>query len=487
MPEPIYPTTPPKSVYETPVSHTETPVSSPQTSPESGTPSPTPLMGSIVPPAQKKRPPVKLLAIIGGAVLIVLMIVLITRGIASRKSAPTGEITWWGLWEEESTVAPLIAEYQTKNPKVKIKYIKQSQQDYRERLTNALAKGTGPDVFRFHNTWVPMFKKDLDILPSAVISAAEYSQNFYPVAASDLTYGTGIVGVPLMYDGLALFINEDIFTSAGKSPPTTWDDLRSLARELTVKDGEGNITQAGVALGRTENVDHWPEILGLMMLQNGVRLTNPTGKLAEDALTFFTIFSSADGVWDAAQPPSTQAFAAGKVAMYIAPSWRALEVRQQNPNLNFKTVKVPQLAKINPSEPDVTYATYWAEGVWARSKNKTEAWNFLKFLAEKESLQKMYLNATKTRLFGEPYPRVDMASLLAADPALGGVIAGAPDAQSWFLVSRTFDGPTGINSLINKYFEDAVNAVNERTSATKALETAAAGVNQVLSQYGLVK
>lgn len=473
MPDPIYSTTPPQGIYQAPTA--------------GGTPPLTPQPGPIVPPKPSRKVPKKLLMIIGAVLLGFLLLFLLIRAFVSQRTASSGEITWWGLWEEESVVAPLIAEYQQTNPKVEIRYVKQSQQDYRERLTNALAKGTGPDIFRFHNSWVPMFRQELDILPSSVISAAEYAQSFYPVAASDLTSGAGLVGVPLMYDGLALFINEDIFAVSGKTPPTTWDDLRSLAREFTIKDEEENITQAGVSLGRTENVDHWPEILGLMMLQNGAKPGSPTGKLAEDAISFFTIFSTADGVWDETLPPSTQAFAAGKVAMYFGPSWRAFEIRQQNPNLNFRTVKAPQLAKINPNEPDTTYASYWVEGVWSRSVNKAEAWNFLKFLSSKESLQKMYLNATKTRLFGEPYSRVDMASLLAEDPIVSGVIAGAPDAQSWYLQSRTFDGPTGINSQINKYFEDAINAVNSGTQVAKALETAAAGVNQVLSQYGLVR
>ena len=488
MPDPIYSdpsvqtpsgpaaTTPPQEVYQTPSPEAVPPPLPPSTS-----------EGPIVPPPPPKKSQKKPLMIIGAAILGFLLLFLLIRAFTSQKGEPSGEITWWGLWEDEATVAPLIAEYQQANPKVKINYVKQSQQDYRERLTNALAKGTGPDIFRFHNSWVPMFKDDLDVLPSSVISAAEYTQSFYPVAASDLTYGAGLVGIPLMYDGLALFINEDIFAAAGKTPPTNWDDLRSLAKEFTVKDEEENITQAGVSLGRTENVDHWPEILGLMMLQNGVRLSSPTGKLAEDAILFFTIFSTTDGVWNETLPPSTQAFAGGKLAMYLAPSWRAFEIRQQNPNLNFRTVKVPQLAKVSQNEPDVTYASYWVEGVWSRSTNKTEVWNFLKFLSSTESLQKLYLGATKTRLFGEPYSRLEMAPLLADDPIISGVVAGAPDAQSWYLQSRTFDGPTGINSQINKYFEDAINAVNSRTQVTKALETAAAGVNQVLSQYGLVR
>lgn len=317
------------------------------------------------------------------------------------------------------------------------------------------------------------------------MTASEFAQVFYPVMTADLTSGAGLVGIPLMYDGLTLYINEEIFERSGKAPPTTWDDLRQLAKQLTIKDEQGTIIQAGIALGRTENVDHWPEILALMMLQNGVSLSDLTGKLAEDALVFFTLFSSIDGVWDASLPPSTIAFASGKLAMYFAPSWRVFEIKQQNPNLRFKTVPLPQLAKGSPEETDISYATYWVEGVWSRSKNRDAAWEFLKFISSRESLEKMYQIASNQRLFGEPYPRTEMASLLADDLVLGSIIFQAPNAQSWYLVSRTFDGPTGINSQIIKYFEDAINAVNSGSQVNKALETAAAGVNQVLSQYGI--
>jgi hypothetical protein len=98
----------------------------------------------------------------------------------------------------------------------------------------------------------------------------------------------------------------------------------------------------------------------------------------------------------------------------------------------------------------------------------------------------MYQNASKTRAFGEPYPRTDMAGLLTGHPIAGSVVAQAPDAQSWYLASRTFDGPTGINTQINKYYEDAINAVNLGERSDKALEIVIAGVSQVLSQYGLI-
>lgn len=438
-------------------------------------------------PTPPKRGFPKILLVIVIAALIGALAFALWKVIPGLIGRGETELTWWGLWEDENIVTPIIEEYQQANPKVKIKYVRQSKEDYRERLTNALAKGTGPDIFRLHNTWIPMFKGELDQMPASVMSASDFAQAFYPSAVSDLTSGAGIVGIPLEYDALTLYINEDIFSQAGKNPPTTWDDLRSLAIELTRKDDQGVITQAGVALGNTKNVDHWPEILGLMMLQNGVDLTKPSGKLAEDALSFYTLFTNVDRVWDESLPSSTQAFAAGKVAMYFGPSWRAFNIIDQSSNkLKFKTVPLPQLPKSTPDEPNIAYATYWVEGVWARSKNKNAAWDFLKFMSSKETLEKLYANSAKTRAFGEPYPRREMAELLVDHPLIGSVITLAPDGVSWYLASRTFDGPTGINSQINKYFEDAINAVNKGTTVDKALEPVAAGINQVLSQYGLI-
>ena len=441
----------------------------------------------VSPPAPKRGFP-KIIVFLGVLLLLVLVAYLLVNYVFNKKETSQGaELVWWGLWENSAAIAPLIEEYQQKNPDVKITYVGQAQQDYRERLTNAIASGKGPDIFRYHNSWVPMFRSELDALPPAVMSAGEFAQAFYPIAAKDLVSGTSIVGIPLEYDGLALYINEQIFEDSVKTPPKTWNDLRETAIELTIKDEAGVIQQAGVALGTTTNVDHWPEILALMMLQNGVNLSKPQLELTEDALRFYSIFSKTDKVWDETQPPSTLAFANGKLAMYIAPSWRAFEIKDRNPGLRFRTYPVPQLPKASPDEADITYATYWAEGVWARSKNKEAAWKFLKFLAEKDSLEKFYQVASGIRFFGEPYPRVEMAGLLLSHPILGSIITQAPGAQSWYLASRTFDGPTGINSQLEDYFEDALNSLNENIRADKVLETLTAGIDQVLIQYGLTK
>lgn len=440
----------------------------------------------VEPPKKKNILKIVMFVVLG--ILGLLLIIFLIRTLVAKlkTNTTTAEITWWGLWEDQKIIQPLIDEYQQQNPKVKIKYILNSPQDYRERLTNAMAKGTGPDLFSFHNTWIPMFTKDLDPMPATVMGVTEFAQTYYPVVSSDLSVGSNIYGIPLGYDALTLYINDDLFNQAGLSAPKTWVDLRDAAKKLT-KIENGAVVRSGVALGRTENVDHWQDILGLMLFQNGVDPSKPEGKKAEDALKYFCVFSAVDGVWNETLPSSTTAFANGQVAMYFGPSWRALNLKEINPNLHFTVVALPQLPKEDGSEADMAYASYWVQGVWNKSKNKTAAWNFLKYVSSKESLTKMFQTASVARGFGEAYPRTDMSQLMLDNPTLAPIVKLAPSAHSWYLMSRTYDGTTGINSQINKYYEDAVNGVCKGTLPAKAMEGLLPGITQVLKQYGLSK
>jgi multiple sugar transport system substrate-binding protein len=375
-------------------------------------------------------------------------------------------------------MGPILAEFEAQNPGVKVNYVQQSSKDYRERLQSALARSEGPDIFRFHNTWVPMLKKDLDLLPGTIMPATEFEQTFYPVAVTDLKSGSSYLGIPLMIDGLGVYYNKTMLKAANKTPPSTWDELRKLASDLTVTTN-GKIQRSGVAMGITSNVEHFPDILGLMLLQNGANPGNPTNSLATDALTFYTIFTKTDRDWNDTLPPSTFAFANEKTAMMIAPSWRANEVKQLNPKLDFAVVPVPQLPNTK-----VSWASYWVEGVSKKSKHTDVAWKLLKFLSTKETLRKLYTAESAERFIGEPFSRVDMADQLIGDPVVGAYIEQAPYASSWYLASKTFDN--GLNDQIIKYYEDAINKVNSGTEAGSALSTVASGVQQVLTQYGLL-
>jgi multiple sugar transport system substrate-binding protein len=463
-----------------------------------GPPVPPPPIGAAPPPplGNAQTPPTssgsgkgsmkKILVIVVVVVGLLLSALLAVSFFLNREKAVPQkdevELTWWGLWEDPSIVKPLIDEYEAAHPKTKIKYERQSKEDYRERLTSALASGQGPDIFRLHNTWVPMFVKDLTPIPASTMTPQEFVNTFYPVAVTDLTISTGIVGIPLEFDGLAMFINEDLFTTFALTPPKTWDEFRTTATALTIIENR-IVKQAGAAIGLTENVDHWEDILGLLYLQNGANPAMPGDERSKKTLEFYANLASEDKVWDAALPPSTVAFAGGKVAMYFGPSWRIFDIQKLNPSLKFKVVPVPQLSKPE-TDPNITYASYWFEGVSNKSPGQSQAWDFLKFMSSKESLEKLYKNAAATRAFGEPYGRPDMRELLLADPYTGPFLEYAPNAKSWYLASRTFDGETGINSQLSKYFSDALDKVSKGDSG-RSVTTLDSGVAQVMKQYGI--
>lgn len=389
-------------------------------------------------------------------------------------------INYWGLWENDATVRSVIADFEAKNPKIKVAYTKQSPREYRERLTAAIARGEGPDVFRFHNTWVAMMVGDLAQVPNSIMTPSEFSSAFYPVAANDLVAGTAIYGIPLMMDGLGLYINEELFAKAGVAEPITWEDVLTAVPRLTVKEGT-TITTSAIALGTTGNVENWSDILGLMMLQNGANLVGLAGKETEETLLFYRKF--ADPVdpmytWNETLDNSIYAFAIGKVAMIAAPSWRAFDIKQISPDLRFKIVPMPQL----PGNT-VSWASYWVEGVSNKSKLQPQSFTFLKYLTSSEVATKLYSEAAKTRLFGEIYARTSLGTTIESDLFAGAYAKQGKTAKSFPLASRTFDN--GLNDKLIKYLEDAVNSIAAGSAPGAALATAGNGFRQVLGQYGL--
>lgn len=390
-------------------------------------------------------------------------------------------LTYWGLWEDSPILEGVLADFTKLNPKITVTYKMQSAQQYRERLQAGIARGDGPDVFRFHNTWVAMLRNELLPAPVTIITPAEFKSTFYPVAATNLVADQTIYGIPIEIDGLGLYYNVDLFAAAGATPPTTWEDVLNLVPKLTVKN-DTTITTSAIALGTTGNVENFSDILATMMMQNGAKLVAPTSNEAQEALTFYRKFSDpSDPVytWNETLDNSIYAFANGKVAMILAPSWRAFDIKQMNPKVHFKIVPIPQL----PGST-VTWASYWVEGVSSKSKYPQQAWQLVKYMTSRDVVTKLYTEEAKARLFGEPYARTDLASTVAADPYVGAYVSQAPNAKSFPLASRTFDN--GLNDKLIKYLTDAVNGMAAGSAPAAVLQTMASGFTQVLGQYGLV-
>lgn len=440
------------------------------------------------------EPKNKKFLIIGGIAFIVLVVTAVvlllvnanSKDNSNKDSIGSAELIYWGLWEPSSVMQPLIDEYQTAHPGIKILYSQQTYTNYESRLYTRLQQATtssepAPDIFRVHNTWIPKYYKYLYPLPANVMTADTYASTFYPTATEDFTAKDGsIYAMPLEIDGLVVFYNKQLLTAAGvTTPPTDWDSFVELAHKLTKKSPAGKITQSGLAIGTSSNVTHAAEIFSFLMLEQGIEITDTTRTTvslnttkAKAVMDTYTSFATGnETVWDSSLGTDLSMFSQGKLAMMIAPSWEAFDIIQAAPTIEFGTSTLPQLAANSDS---IYYSTYWAEAVSKNSTNPKAAWNFIAFLAQKEQQKKLYSNAAKIRAFGEPYSLVELNSELASNKYTSAVATSASKMTSWQMGDESF-----VKASIN---EAITSIVEDNTDSQTALKKAETEINNQLAQ-----
>lgn len=393
-------------------------------------------------------------------------------------------VTYWGLWEPESVMQPIIDDFQKKNPTIKVVYEQRDIKRYKETLLTRVNGGDGPDLFRFHNSWTRSIKDTLSPLPSTVISPDEFKKQYYPVVQSDMTISGGIYGIPLQMDTLEMFVSDKILEDYGIEVPRTWEEFINVTNAVTVSDQAGQTHTYGAAIGSYDNISRAPDLVSVLFAQSRIDLKQPTKAPAEnyaEALRFYTNFATGRDriarVWDPNGPQALEAFAGGNVAIYFGYSWDIFALKAKSPDLEFSIHPIPYL--VTP----VTVASYWADGVSSKGKHQKEAMLFLAYLAKKETQQQLYTLESKTRLFGELPARRDLAKNLEQNKLVYPFLSGAETAVSSYFVSDTYDN--SVNEQMNGYLGNAVRSVLGNTSPESASDTLLKGVSQVLSKYGI--
>jgi len=430
-------------------------------------------------------------------IVIVLVVILLLVGLvfgaifAIGKMKGSGKpknvtLTYWGLWDESAIIQPVIADFERTHPNIKVQYEKQDIKglgQYVERLQTRINKGTGPDMMRFHSSWTLQLKSNLLAFPKSVVDSTGLEKDFYKTVERDMKIGGAYYGIPLGVDTLSMFVNTKLLQDKGLAIPDDWNEIyEKYVPELVVKDQSGKIITPSIAMGTYDNITHAPDIVAMLLLQNGADMTDLAagdGENAQGALDYYTSFADGDNaVWDGTLDNSTLAFAKGNLAIYFGYSWDIFTIRALNPTLEYQTVKVPTLAGRND-----TVASYWAEGVSARSKNPKESFEFLTYLSSREALQKLHATQAKTRPFGTLYPRKSMAPLLSSNVLVYPFISQADNARSTFFSSDTYDGDSGMITQMDAYMGNAIRSMNNNTSSSTAVDTLAKGVAQILSRY----
>ena len=426
----------------------------------------------------------KLVIILSVVTVVLLILVIVTAIILSNKKSSNSEpnnpdtsqqveLIYWGLWEPTDVIQPIIDTYESENPGIKILYSQQTFKNYESRVYTRLQQSTSstepaPDIIRINNTWLPKYQTFLSPVPSNILSAQEYAEEFYPTAIDDFTGTDGqIYAIPLEIDGLMVIYNKQLLSAAGyNEPPKDWDSFMEAADKLTKRDSSGRITQSGLAIGTARNIVHSADILGFLMLQNNASIMNSsrnqvnlTSERAITALTTYTSFASGSNpTWASYLASDLTTFFKGELAMMFAPSWRAFDILEAAPQIEFGLASLPQL----PNNDPVYYAMYWGDTVSKTSTNTTEAWKFIKYLSEPEQQKLLFTNSSKIRAFGEPYSRVSLNSELLANPYTKAIGEMAPYMKSWQM---------GDQGFVEELLREAITEVAENKKESKSVLT----------------
>ena len=406
--------------------------------------------------------------IIVAVVLMIGMIILMLANASGFRSGEgqklqNAELIMWGLWDDSNMMEKYISEFIKQYSNIKIEYRKLTPQEYETELINALAENRGPDIFAMHHTWYSKHKNKLAPMSEEVMTLKDYKERFVDLVYDDFVVEDKIYGFPLYTDTLALFYNKDAFNDAGiVSPPKTWQEVQDIVPKLTQIDNNGNINQAGIAMGTGKNINRSPDLLSVLMIQAGAQMTNPNDYTkitfnqerkqsgqdinpADLALEYYTDFANPRKTvynWNSTLDNSIDAFYEREVAMMIGYSYQVEAIKAKAPRLNFVVAPLPQ---VSLDSGLANYANYWGYGVSSQSKYSKEAYTFLKFMTEKEQSQEYFLNTKR------PTPRRDLIEVQSQDLDYGVFVNQILQAKTW----RQPD-----NNTVDRILIEAIDNVN---------------------------
>jgi multiple sugar transport system substrate-binding protein len=425
------------------------------------------------------------LIVIGGLVIFMLNI----RKNAGSSSALN--VTIWGT-DAPKAFNDMISSYAGpgSGTSATIKYTQIPAANYHETLLSAIAAGTGPDIFEIGNRDLAQWKSVLTPIPAAdatTFSLVTLQNDFPTVVNQDFVSGGQIYALPLSIDTLAMIYNKDLLDSAGIATlPKTWTDFDNDVPKLRAINSTGQLTQAAAALGGSQtSIANAPDIVFLMMLQNGTQMTSSDGSTVTftglsttanntgnnsgvaagspglGAFNFYLQFANSASqyyTWSDSMGNAKDSFAQGKTAIIFDYSSALADIAAKSPFLNYAVAAMPQPAGATSA---VNYAKYNGLAVNRNSVNAAAAWSFIISLTTSPTDEKIYT----TDMASPPALRTEIAAA-ATDPVMSVFAAQALTARSWSEANSTAID-SAMNAAITQVLGGSANstdALNEAQS-----------------------
>ena len=263
----------------------------------------------------------------------------------SEQAASGGEaeaVTIWYYWETEGHQVALdkvIQDYNASQSKYEVtaKYVPFA--DFKKQLSIGASADELPDIAILdspdHASYVEMgIFEDL----TGKFDVGSY----YEGTVNSCTVDGKLYGVPFGANCLALYYNEDMLTAAGRSVPTTWDELMETAKALTTDSVTGLALCSVQNEEGTFNFVPWLWSTGATSYdinnENGIRALTFIQNLVNEG-----VMSKECINWT--QGDVMNQFIAGNVAMMENGPWQIPTMQAEAPDLNWKVTLIPKDAE----------------------------------------------------------------------------------------------------------------------------------------------
>jgi len=306
---------------------------------------------------------------------------LLAIALVKQKGGPEAvSLSIWGSIPQAAVEDVLRATFTSETMRVSYRVIPEESLD--QTLIEALAAGKGPDMVLMPLELLSRYRDKLQLIPYGTYTERTYKDTF--IQEGDLfLFPKGVIAFPFYLDPLIMYFNRDLLDEAGVAePPKYWDEFISLAKKLTIRDEDGDISRSAVALGEFRNINHAREILATMFLQAGnpIITTDSSGTRAtlgqtgiSSILDFYTEFANPrkpDYSWNRALPNSRDLFLSSRLGVYFGLASEYNELRTGNPNLDFDVALFPRPRNQNVG---IVYGKLTGISVLRTSRNLSSA------------------------------------------------------------------------------------------------------------------
>ncbi len=361
------------------------------------------------------------------------------------------EIVYWTHEDPNRTALEeeLIAQFEADYPEYKVVRVTNPTDQMSQLVLAAFAANRGPDIFNMDiSNEFPYIVNgrvaEVDAKAAGFDSTQAIYDAYLPGVFDPVTYEGGLYGLPLEVTNWSIYLNMDVFRSAGLDPltdyPKTWEEMMDVAEKLTLRDGD-IITRPGFDF----RYPYYLNFVVPMAEQLGGQLISDDGKSAivndEAWLRVLEYFQQ----WGPnGKNLGSPTYAAARklfnynnndIGMMESGQYQAERIVFDNPTFlpgeGWMVVPFPQWEDAVADVAEPYYGHYWLVNAQATSEKQKAAWTFLGYLADRadEFFERVaVLQPTQELVNSDLFKNSPYSDVFMSDLAKAKVVYYAEDA-----------------------------------------------------------